>query len=160
VSADRGISEITSQVTSGDFGSHCMRRPGRHSGASAPSCFTVSGYACSAAVRKPAGTYARRWNYFTSSGHCRGNARRRGAARNPGRPPAYAALRPLDQLTPQEQHIAGLVTNADIAARLFLSPQTIDHHLHEVFTKLGIASRIELARRVLPSARRTEQQDR
>ncbi len=56
----------------------------------------------------------------------------------------------LDQLTPQEQHIAGLVTNADIAARLFLSPRTIDYHLHEVFTKLGIASRIELARRVLP----------
>ena len=56
----------------------------------------------------------------------------------------------IDQLTPQElqvtQFVAEGATNKEVAARLFLSPRTIDYHLRKIFTKLGITSRAELIR--------------
>lgn len=54
-----------------------------------------------------------------------------------------------DQLTPQELQIATLVaqglTNREIGAQIFLSPKTVEYHLRHVYTKLGIASRADLA---------------
>ncbi|GAA4062397.1 helix-turn-helix transcriptional regulator [Nonomuraea soli] len=62
-------------------------------------------------------------------------------------PPRPASL---DTLTAQQLQIARMVaegaTNREVAAQLFLSPRTVDHHLRNVFTRLGIRSRVDLAR--------------
>ena len=44
----------------------------------------------------------------------------------------------------------GGLSNPEIGTRLFLSPRTVQSHLSNVFTKLGISSRGQLYR-VLPN---------
>ncbi|MEV4138311.1 helix-turn-helix transcriptional regulator [Dactylosporangium sp. NPDC049742] len=64
-----------------------------------------------------------------------------------------AAAAPEDTraaLTAQQARIAELVaggaTNREVAEVLFLSPRTVDHHLRNIFTRLGVRSRTELAK--------------
>ncbi|MEV5243510.1 helix-turn-helix transcriptional regulator, partial [Streptomyces cinnamoneus] len=62
-----------------------------------------------------------------------------------------AAGRPAQPLTPQEMQVAlavsGGATNREAAAALFLSTKTVEMHLTQVYRKLGLRSRTELARR-------------
>lgn len=59
----------------------------------------------------------------------------------------------LPKLTAQELQVAGLVSrglsNREVAAQLFISPRTVDFHLRNVFTKLGVSSRGQLAQQRL-----------
>jgi DNA-binding CsgD family transcriptional regulator len=58
----------------------------------------------------------------------------------------------LQLLTPQEIQVALAVaegrTNKEVASALFLSPKTIEYHLGNVYRKLGLRSRSELAHQV------------
>jgi DNA-binding CsgD family transcriptional regulator len=58
----------------------------------------------------------------------------------------------IASLTERELQLARLVvdrkTNSQIAAELFLSLKTVETHLRNIFRKLGVANRVELARAV------------
>jgi DNA-binding CsgD family transcriptional regulator len=58
----------------------------------------------------------------------------------------------LAGLTPTEREVARLVaegrTNSQVATRMFVSPHTVNTHLRNAFGKLGVRSRVELARLV------------
>ena len=73
-------------------------------------------------------------------------------ARRPRAPAAPTGAAGLEQLTDREREIAELVrdrrTNRQIAAELFLSEKTVESHLRNIFVKLGVASRVEVARAV------------
>jgi DNA-binding CsgD family transcriptional regulator/KaiC/GvpD/RAD55 family RecA-like ATPase len=75
----------------------------------------------------------------------RTRAELRATGENVGAPPV------ADSLTVQELQIALKVvegaTNREVAAALFLSPKTVEAHLSHIYSKLGLRSRTELARR-------------
>jgi DNA-binding CsgD family transcriptional regulator len=55
------------------------------------------------------------------------------------------------ELTPTEQRVAELVaegrTNREVAAALYVTPRTVEGTLSRIYAKLGVRSRVELARR-------------
>ena len=63
---------------------------------------------------------------------------------------ARRAQAAAEQLTPHELQIAVLVsqgmTNREAAAALFLSPKTIEYHLGQIYRKLDVRGRAQLAR--------------
>jgi DNA-binding CsgD family transcriptional regulator len=65
-----------------------------------------------------------------------------------------------DQLTAQERQIAVLASegysNPEIGAQLYISPRTVEYHLHKVYSKLAISSRNQLES-VLPAEAREAQ---
>jgi DNA-binding NarL/FixJ family response regulator len=58
----------------------------------------------------------------------------------------------LDSLTEREWQIAHLVTdrrtNVEIARELYLSPKTVESHISNLFHKLAVSSRTDIARAV------------
>ena len=69
----------------------------------------------------------------------------------------------LSALSEREREVADLValgaSNPEIAARLFLSRKTVEHHVSNALAKLGLHSRAELAAQVGRVTRGTDQQD-
>ena len=76
--------------------------------------------------------------------------------------PAVSSPRRVSQIVPsvnlardhyplslRERQVAGLVSqgfrNKEIAQRMFISEQTVKNHLHNIFDKLGVSDRLELA---------------
>ncbi|WP_433297615.1 helix-turn-helix transcriptional regulator [Pseudonocardia sp. CA-142604] len=90
------------------------------------------------------------YEMFTATGM---EAFARRAERELGATGETVRRRPVEiggELTAQEAQVARLVreglTNPEIGARLFISPRTVEYHLHKIFGKLNITSRRQLRR--------------
>ena len=66
--------------------------------------------------------------------------------------PGQAGSGDVESLTEREMEVARLIvdrrTNPQIAAELFLSQKTVETHVRNLFHKLGVSSRVEVARKI------------
>jgi DNA-binding NarL/FixJ family response regulator len=66
------------------------------------------------------------------------------------RPEEEEKLRESVQITQREKEVIGLIsdglTNKDIASTLFISPNTIKSHVHNILEKLTLNSRLQIAK--------------
>ena len=100
---------------------------------------------------------------FDSFGASRYRAagRARAAQARPAHPPPHAPRKTdatgVGSLTARELEIARLIvdrkTNPEIASRAVPQPEDVETHIRNMFRKLGVVSRVELARAVERSAR-------
>ena len=87
--------------------------------------------------------------------HLRGLGHRIHRRTRPGKPDETG----VEALTERELQVARLVvdrrTNPEIAEALFLSPKTVETHMRNIFRKLDVSSRVEVARTVERAAHTT-----
>ena len=110
--------------------------------------FTASGCGARTAASTPASSYVSLTTMLADIGMEAFAERARRELLATGETVRKRTVKTLDELTPQEVQVARLAadgqTNAEIGARLFLSPRTVEWHLSKVFGKLGVSSRKEL----------------
>jgi DNA-binding CsgD family transcriptional regulator len=88
------------------------------------------------------------YDLFTGIGMAAFAERTRGELMATGEKVRKRSAGTREELTPQEEQIARLardgLSNPEIGAQLFVSARTVEWHLRNVFTKLGITSRRQL----------------
>lgn len=83
---------------------------------------------------------------------------------SPHEPGAAVGVRSRDRspLSQREREIVGLVAqgykNKEMAEKMFISEQTVKNHLHNIFDKLGVSDRLELALYAIHKGLHTEEQ--
>jgi DNA-binding CsgD family transcriptional regulator len=148
--AGAGKSALLDDAVAAAAGMRVLRAAGVGSNAPAPSWRTASSYAGAVGESRREPTCRQPHDRFEQLNAHPWAERARQELRAAGRTARKRDPSTVLQLTPQEIQVARFVARRlhtrEVAAQLFLSTRTVDFHLRNVFAKLGISSRTELAR--------------